>query len=101
MKATRLQAGVDVALLVATAKKILTVPDHFASAHLNLRQINGETSQVPPQAKRAIVDVCDPLHIAIADVAGMDQCINDWLALNGGPITVTSDGMPKNAKVDY
>ena len=95
MRATRPQAAVDAAQLTTLAKKILAVPDKLAAVHLDLRQIcNGDTSGVPLEAKRAIGDACDLLHTAIADVSEMAQYVNDWLASNGGPRTVLSDGVP-------
>ncbi len=92
MSVTRPKAAVDAIQLAVLAEKILALPDKLAAVHLDLRYIcNGDTSEIPAEAKLAIVEASRLLHTAIADASEMAQYVNSWMASNGGPPTVLGE----------
>jgi hypothetical protein len=92
MSVTRPQAAVDAVQLAVLAEKIVALPDKLAAVHLDLRYIcNGDTSEIPAEAKQAIVEASRLLHTAIADASEMAQYVNSWMASNGGAPAVLGE----------
>ena len=84
------------AALAAMAQTMITVPDQLAAVHLDLRQLcNGNVSALSVEATRAIADACRRSHAAIADVSGMAQYLNVWMAANGGARIALAEELPE------